>query len=405
MLGATDFENCQVTIEPGGHMIFWGPHGNRILATDPVGHPLHECAWTEDRNGAVGLLCARVQLDWGQWVGIRPNGIVHSMSLDLTTKPNWQALRADDLRSMAAHSMGVELREVTFFYTDDDLVIASDGQAEIQHRKDALYVLENGTFQEARFMACMGAMHWSQIDFLPVVELFQSLLPGTGSAVLELIHALHEDQSADQPLPLRYRGVPTYPSEAAYRLFSGFFSPQYSKGEDPFRVFMDPARSQEVVWLPAHDIPKRYFDQGRSLCVTVKGGRVQKLTFANDLSGMSFLAPNRLGQAPCGKTVTVVKGKIHVGQGAVQSPIDPQVSWGTLVDWDGPLEEYPSLTWQAFFKQGLPPIDARSAFSAVLLYPEDDAVIEEASCHPFVGDYIEDLLSDHEALHQHLRAV
>ena len=74
-------------------------------------------------------------------------------------------------------------------------------------------------------MACMGAMHWDRIDFLPVVELFQSLLPGTGSAVFELIRGLYDDQNVplQTPLALRYRGIPTYPSEAAFRLFQPLF--------------------------------------------------------------------------------------------------------------------------------------------------------------------------------------
>ena len=51
-------------------------------------------------------------------------------------------------------------------------------------------------------MSCMGAMHWARIDFLPVVELFQSLLPGTGSAAFELIRGLYDDQNPKEPVPL-----------------------------------------------------------------------------------------------------------------------------------------------------------------------------------------------------------
>ena len=63
------------------------------------------------------------------------------------------------------------------------------------------YVLEDGDFEQARFMSCMGAMNWPAIDFLPVVELFQSLLPGTGSAVFELIRGLYDDQNEGKPAP------------------------------------------------------------------------------------------------------------------------------------------------------------------------------------------------------------
>ena len=227
---------------PSGHVVLYGAHGRRILATDPDGHPLHECEWTVEPNGAIHLARARLRLDWGQWVGLKPGGLLNSTVLDLSRKPGWERLRADDLRHMAAQALRISLDDIQLFYNDEDLVIDAEGQATIRHRKDALYILDDGTFDHGRFMACMGAMHWSRIDFLPVVELFQSLLPGTGSAAFELIRGLYDDQNADQahPLPLRYRGIPTYPSEAAFRLFSGFFEPRVSGGRRPFEMFMNP---------------------------------------------------------------------------------------------------------------------------------------------------------------------
>ncbi len=141
-------------------------------------------------------------------------------------------------------------------------------------------MLPDGAFDHKQFMACMGAMHWEDIDFLPVVELFLSLLPGTGSAMFELIRGLYDDQNQDRPAPrpLRYRGIPTYPSEAAYRLFSGFFDPQVSGGGDPFPVFMDPPRSHLVSWLPAAHPPRRYFDPTHQLCLTIRGPQIVKAT-------------------------------------------------------------------------------------------------------------------------------
>src|SRR6185312_15388019 len=119
----------------------------------------------------------------------------------------------------AAGALRVPLEEMLWFYRDEDLAIDAKGMATIRQRKDALYVLDDGGFDKARFMSCMGAMHWDQIDFLPVVELFKSLLPGTGSAVFELIRGLYDDQAKGYSAPraLRYRGIPTYPSEAAFR--------------------------------------------------------------------------------------------------------------------------------------------------------------------------------------------
>ena len=158
---------------------------------------------------------------------------------------------------MASRAMGVAVEEVEFFYADDDLVLDDTGHATIRQRKDAFYVLEDGTWDRARFMSCMSAMHWATIDYLPVVELFKSLLPGTGSAAFELIRGLYDDQNPQNPRPLQYRGIPTYPSAAAFGLFSNFFTATHRGGENPFTVFMDPPRSQEVDWVPNSHPPVR----------------------------------------------------------------------------------------------------------------------------------------------------
>ena len=206
-----------------GHVVLYGPLGRRMLMTDPDGHPLHECEWEARADGTARLVSARFCLDWGQWVGLKPNGLVHAMQLDLTSRPEWQTLTRHDLRMMASRAMGVAIEEVGFFYADDDLMLDGTGHATIRQRKDAFYVLEDGAWDRARFMSCMSAMHWATIDYLPVVELFKSLLPGTGSAAFELIRGLYDDQNAHAPKPLRYRGIPTYPSAAAFGLFSKFF--------------------------------------------------------------------------------------------------------------------------------------------------------------------------------------
>ena len=225
----------RVVRQATGHLVFYRSDGRRFLATDPEGNPLHECEWGTDATGKAILCRARIRLDWGQWVGLKPAGLVNETSLNLAGKPGWQRLKTDDLRMMAAQALRVPLEEVRFFYRDEDLLIEPTGRATIRQRKDALYVLQDGDFEQARFMSCMGAMNWPSIDFLPVVELFKSLLPGTGSAVFELIRGLYDDQNEGKPnpRPLRYRGIPTYPSEAAFRLFSSFFTPQAPGGGSP----------------------------------------------------------------------------------------------------------------------------------------------------------------------------
>ena len=147
-----------------GHLMVYGSHGRRILATDPDGYPLHECEWGMV-EGRLSLLRARVHLDWGAWVGLIPSGLVNRMTLDLSRKPGWQRLRADDLRNMAAQAMRVPLEEVRCFYSDQDMTIDAKGTATIRHRKDAIYHLPDGTFDSKVFMACMGAMP-STLPFL-----------------------------------------------------------------------------------------------------------------------------------------------------------------------------------------------------------------------------------------------
>ena len=382
-----------VSRQTSGHVVAYGPHGRRILAADPSGHPLHECEWNTGRDGTIDLVRARVWLDWDQWIGIKPQGLVNRTILDLSRRPGWQRLSADDLREMACRAMGVPLSEVKFFYSDHDLNIDTKGQATIRHAKDALYVLDQGSFESApervRFMACMGAMHWADIDFLPVVELFQSLLPGTGSAVFELIRGLYDDQNQGRtPRPLRYRGIPPYPSEAAYKLFSTFFIPRGPAGAEPLPIFMDERRAQEVTWLPQPDPPLRYYDEERRLCVTVQGGSLQKATLATDSTGVSFL--NTGGFAPCGRTTRVTGGQIILAERESKQVMPLRPEWNVTGESAGRGSSFAGPEWRALFAPEPPTVQAHEAYSAVLLYPEGAAEIEEIATQPFVADYLED---------------
>lgn len=382
----------RVVPQSSGHLVFYGPHGRRIFATDPEGNPLHECEWACEPNGVVRLSRARFRLDWGQWIGLTPGGLVNSTVLDLSRKPGWQRLRPDDLRHMAAQALRVPLEEIRFFYSDEDLLIDAKGQATIRHKKDAFYILDDGTFERARFMACMGAMHWCRIDFLPVVELFQSLLPGTGSAAFELIRGLYDDQNEGQahPLPLRYRGIPTYPSDAAFRLFSSCFDPKTSDGREPFDVFMDSSQSNQVTWLPSSDPPRRYYDNARALCVTVKGETVQKVTLGDDPVGMSYInAQQSRGE----RRVGVAKGSLILMDGMQHTEMAINPSWGAFRDIPASPSAYP-LSWRYLFSGEPPTVSPAEAFCAVLLYPADAREIDEASTQPFVADYVQDLIED-----------
>jgi hypothetical protein len=397
-------ENCdeqggRIAHLPGGHYVVYGRHGCRLLLADPEGHVLHECEWGMNVQGRDVLIRARVRLDWGQWVGVKPEGLINATTLDLSTRPGWQRLTADDLRQMAARAMQVPIEEVRFFYGDADLRIERGGIATISHRKDALYVLEDETFNRARFMACMGAMHWADIDFLPVVELFQSLLPGTGSAVFELIRGLYDDQNADRPAPrpLRYRGIPTYPSKQAFKLFSAFFTPQTPREERAFSLFMDAPRSHEVTWLPALNYPLRYIGQAGRLCVTVKQHVIEKVTLSDDETGLSYVA-SPAGPAPFDRAVQALQNEVILYDRGRETRMQADPQWGPLAEQ--PVQAVPPspVKWSDLFGDALPRVTAQEAFSAVHLYPEGQGEIGELASHSFVADHLADLFEQDDAM-------
>jgi len=381
-----------VVRQPTGHLVFYRPDGPRFLATDPAGHPLHECEWTQDERRRPVLSRARIQLDWGAWVGIKPAGLANETTLNLATKPGWQRLTADDLRAMAAQALRVSIEEVRWFYRDEDLSIDQSGRATIRHRKDSFYLLEHGDFDEARFMSCMGAMHWANVDFLPVVELFKSLLPGTGSAAFELIRGLYDDQNRGRPIPLelRYRGIPTYPSEAAFRLFSNFFAPQAPQNRDAFSLFMEPARAHEVLWLPSPSPPLRYVDDTSNCCLTFQGGTLQKAVLADDAGGIPYTNPKGRRFTPCDRTAQISGGRVVLRDRSRETLLPIPLSLDYPDQPAQPVAASP-VDWRSLFVLGLPPIASRDAYGAALLYPEDETEIGELAAQPFVADYIQDL--------------
>lgn len=387
-----DKVNGHVEVFPNGHLVFYRPDGRRFLETDSVGHPLHECEWESTGAGPVFLRRARVRLDWGRWVGIKPCGLVNEIRLNLTSRPNWQRITQDDLRALAAGALRVPIEEVRWFYRDEDLAINPKGMATIRQRKDALYVLDSGGFETMRFMACMGSMHWDQIDFLPVVELFKSLLPGTGSAVFELIRGLYDDQNRGHSAPraLRYRGIPTYPSEAAFRLFSGFFTPRSVTGRDPFADFMSPSKAHSVTWLPAEHPPVRYLDESQGLCLTMKNGIVQKATLAEDPAGLPYVRSIGRRVLPLDRSLRV-EGSLLIlkdRETELTLPLNPD-----LLVRPSPPDECPvsPVDWRTVFEQGVPRVSPPEAFDAVPLFPQDDTEISELAAQSFVADYLDDL--------------
>jgi hypothetical protein len=382
--------------QPTGHFVLYGRHGRRLLMADPDGQPLHECVWQECESGLPSLLSARIRLDWGQWIGIKPEGLKHRMSLDLTRRRGWERLTRDDLRNMAAQSMNIDMDTMRFFYRDEDLDLHDNGLATIRQVKDAFYVLQDGAFTHAKFMSCMSRMQWARIDYLPVVELFLSLLPGTGSATFELIRGLYDDQNPDAPLMLRYRGIPVYPSEGAFRLFSAYFTPSIPSGEAPHGVFLNPDRSQEVQWHPSPQYPVRYLDEHQRLGVTVHNHCLQKVICWDDSAGLPFLAIPESGHSRSdGRGAFINNRELVLYDGLQVKQYQIRPSWELSQPVQQPQWHPPLSSWRDCFPQELPKLSPAQAFATVLLYPDRQEEIGEKESQPFVFDYFDDFLEAH----------
>lgn len=382
--------------QPTGHFVLYGRHGRRVLLVDPEGQPLHECLWEEQESGLPSLLSSRIRLDWNQWVGLTPGGLVNTNSLDLTRRPGWERITRDDLRHMAAQSMNSDMETMRFFYRDEDLQIHDNGLATIRQVKDAFYVLRDGSFEHAKFMSCMSRMQWARIDYLPVVELFLSLLPGTGSATFELIRGLYDDQNQQVPLPLRYRGIPVYPSEGAFRLFSAFFTPSTHTAESSHEVFLNPDRSQEVEWYPSPHYPVRYLDEDQRLGITVQNHSLQKVTCWADPTGLSFLAVPESGRSASDGRGALVSNQglvLYDGHQVNQYRVRP--SWQLFKPVKLPEWQPPRSSWRDCFLHEPPMLTAAQAFSTVLLYPDTHEEIGEKESQPFVFDFLDDFLEEH----------
>ena len=195
---APTIANTRVKIFPTRHIVFYNEEGRRFLCTDPDGTPLHEALWTEDENnGQTQLSLARMQLDCKQWVGIKPRAKTFSTQIDISSHEGWENMSLDDLREKAAEAWRVPVSEVNYFYDDDHMVHQGEGKYNIRLTKDGLYALHEGNFDKSIFISFMFQVNWARLDLIPVVELFQSTLPGTGGAVFEFIWGIYNDQSRE----------------------------------------------------------------------------------------------------------------------------------------------------------------------------------------------------------------
>ncbi|MEC7641209.1 MAG: hypothetical protein VYC17_03550 [Nitrospinota bacterium] len=388
--------DTRIKVYPTGHIVFYNPEGRRILFTDPQGTPLHECEWTRDpKTGETVLAQARMQLDCRQWVGIKPYSKMFAIDIDVSGQPNWERMTLDDLRQGAAQAWNAQISEVKYFYKDDCFQSQGDGKYHIEIQKDGLYALQDGVFDKTLFISFMFAADWANIDLIPVVELFQSTLPGTGGAAFEMIWGLFEDQSRETPLPpLRYRGLPTYPSPEAFKIFSAFFTPKGPNGQDVMEVFMDTNRSHEITWQPKAEPPWRYFSEEHSASFTVQDRFLYKITVWDDPVGIPFVNGARGARPSCERRLQVRQNGITLlDNGATMQtfPLNPQ--WNIALDPepDKSLPSYP-FSWKKFFNGSPPEVDPVKTLYTVSFYPDGAAEIQESSLQPMVLDQIIDYM-------------
>ncbi|MFQ5443530.1 MAG: hypothetical protein ACE5EK_02825 [Nitrospinales bacterium] len=384
--------NTRVKVYPTGHIVFYNRDGRRFLLTDPTGHPLHECEWDIDEaTGEASLVHARIQLDCRQWVGIKPDAKTFSTHIDIKGQPGWENMQLDDLRKQAAEAWRVPFSQVKYFYGDKNFISHGDGKYEINLLKDGLYVLTAGSFDQKMFISFMFSVNWGRLDSIPVVELFQSALPGSGGAAFELIWGLYEDQSRENPLPpLRYRGLPTYPSPEAFAIFTAFFDPKGPEGEDIMDVFMNTDRSHEIEWTPRADPPWRYFSDEHSVCLTVQDHFLYKVSAFDDPVGIPYINCSRGGRPSCERQLQVRENSIHLldGKESRDIPLDPRWHVSSAKGEEAVTQPTYPFSWRKFFNGQPPKADPVKMIFTLPFYPEGKEEIQESSLQPMVIDQI-----------------
>ncbi len=385
--------NTRVKVYKTGHMAFYDNDGRRFLGTDPGGHPLHEAKWNKDPvSGETCLELARMQLDSLQWVGIRPRSRTFQSQIDIKGQPGWETMTLDFLREKAAEVWRVPVSEVNYFYKEDNLTPLGDGKYNVKLTKDSLYALPDGTFDGRQiFSSFLSKVNWARLDIIPVVELFQSTIAGSGGAVFEFIWGIYEDQSREKPLDtLRYRGLPTYPSNSAYNIFASFFIPKAPKGEkDIMSIFMNPKRSHEVTWSPQSNPPWRYFNHDSKICLTVHNGYIYKVTCYDDNNPTPYVNQAIGGKPSCQREVQVGVKSLLLIDDQEQKEISLHTDWKVSPQTDLPakIKEY-SFNWKWFFNGFPPKTDNIKSIYTVPLYPEGDKEIDEPALQPLALDQI-----------------
>jgi hypothetical protein len=191
----------QVRSRHGGAVTF--RDGRRVEEHDRDGRHVATCRW----DGRGRLEWAAVRTAWGDWIGIEPGAAVH---------PEWGA--SDRLRLLA-------------------------GPAGVG---------------SSRPLTLCEAMPWHAITHIPPLAEPASLPPGAGTAVLNLLAALAQDQGLDR---IRYSGP--YPTEQLFTALLESF--RYDAADDPLGRFL----AGDLAWAPA---PHERRFPAHGVCVQLRDG-------------------------------------------------------------------------------------------------------------------------------------
>ncbi|QPJ60362.1 MAG: hypothetical protein G3M70_00015 [Candidatus Nitronauta litoralis] len=399
-------ETIRIKQYPNGHLVFYTDAGQRFLMTDPDGVPLHEAEWVSLGGEPAKLSQVRMQLDSREWVGIKPKAKRFTTHIDIKSQPGWKHMKLDDLRKGAAQAWQVPFSEVKFFYGDHNFVSTGEGEYDVFLDKDSLYVLTDQTFEKKMFISHMFSVNWERLDLIPVVELFQSTLPGAGGAVFEFIWGLFEDQSRENPLePLRYRGLPTYPSKEAFNIFNAFFIPGGIPEDKMLDTFLNPNTSNEIEWTPRENPPWRYFDEEQKLTVTVQDRFLYKASAWNDPTGLPFINISRGGFGPCGRTLHPEGDKLLLKDGADIRECSLKTKWNADAEAPTTKPKAPAFGWRQLFEEGVPEVDPVKLLYTVPFYPEGEGDIEESATQPLAVDQMLQYMEETEDMQDRLGRV
>jgi hypothetical protein len=130
---------------------------------------------------------------------------------------------------------------------------------------------------------------------------------------------------------------------------------------------------------------------------------IQKVTLADDPTGLPYLNAGTRGPAPCERRLSLTGSRLTLYDGPRQTEIPVSPVWGNMRTVSpAPQKHKQGIGWQAFFSGPPPLVAARDAFAAVLLYPDDDREIEELPTQPFAADYLQDAIEQRPDLASHL---